>query len=66
MNEAIPFAATVNDAVRLSGLSRTELYRLMGEGAISAKKSGRRTLIMMESVRDYVQRLPDMDRKRPQ
>ena len=64
MNETIPFSATVADAVRLSGIGRTELYRLLGEGSIKAKKSGRRTLILMDSVRDYVQRLPDL--KHPQ
>ena len=60
MTETMPFAATVADAVKLSGITRTELYRLLGEGAIKAKKSGRRTLIMMDSVREYVRGLPDL------
>jgi hypothetical protein len=63
MTNAMPFAATVNDAVKLSGLTRTELYRLLGVGSIKAKKSGRRTLVMMDSVREYVRQLPDMDVK---
>ena len=61
MTETMPFAATVADAVKLSGINRTELYRLLGEGAIKAKKSGRRTLIMMDSVLEYVQSLPNLE-----
>ncbi len=30
MNDTIPFSATVNDAVKLSGIGRTELYRFWG------------------------------------
>jgi hypothetical protein len=44
MTDTMAFAATVHDAVKLAGIGRTGLYRLIGEGAIKAKKSGRRTL----------------------
>ena len=61
MTEAMPFAATVEDAVRLSGIGRTEMYGLIKTGAIKAKKFGRRTLILMDSVQAYVHALPDID-----
>lgn len=53
-----PLAATIPDAVRLSGLSRSEIYRRLAAGDIRAVKNGGRTLILMESVRAYLARLP--------
>ncbi len=49
----------MDDAIRLSGIGRTEMYRQLGQGQIKAKKSDRRTLILIDSVRSYVERLPD-------
>lgn len=58
LDPALPFAATVHDAVRLSGLSRTTLYALLSEGKIDARKRGKTTLILMDSLRSYVDALP--------
>lgn len=46
-----PLAVRIPDAVRISGLSRSEIYRRIAAGDIRAIKSGRRTLIPMESLR---------------
>ena len=40
-----PLAYTVADAVRVSGIGRTTLYSLMGQGRLPIVKIGNRTLI---------------------
>jgi hypothetical protein len=53
-----PFATSIPDACRISGLSRSEIYRRLGAGDIRAVKSGSRTLILLESLRAHLARLP--------
>lgn len=53
-----PLAVSVADAVRVSGLSRSELYRLMGAGRIRAVKHGVRTLIPMDALRALLEAAP--------
>jgi hypothetical protein len=53
-----PITAPIAEAVRISGLSRSEIYRRLTAGDIVAVKNGSRTLIVMASVRDYLARLP--------
>jgi hypothetical protein len=55
---ASPLAVTIHEAVRVSGLSRSELYRRLGAGDIRAVKSGSRTLILMDSLRAHLASLP--------
>jgi excisionase family DNA binding protein len=50
-----PLAYTVDEAVRVSGLGRTTLYRLAGEKRITIKKIGRRTLITAASLRSLLE-----------
>ena len=51
-------AAPIPEACRISGLSRSELYRRLGDGSIRAVKSGARTLIIMDSLRAHFAGLP--------
>jgi excisionase family DNA binding protein len=51
-------AASIGDACRVSGLSRSEIYRRLASGDIRAVKSGSRTLILMDSLRAHLMRLP--------
>jgi excisionase family DNA binding protein len=51
-------AAPIPDACRVSGLSRSEIYRRLATGDIRAVKSGSRTLILMDSLRAYLANLP--------
>jgi hypothetical protein len=55
-NETIAY--TIPGAVEATGLTRTRIYVLMGEGLIEAIKCGRRTLIRAESLRNYIEALP--------
>lgn len=53
-----PLAAPIPAACLIAGISRTELYRALGRGDIKAVKMGRRTLILMDSLRAYLASLP--------
>ena len=53
-----PIAVTIPEAVNLTGMSRTALYEAMKRD-LPAKKSGRRTLIMMTALKAYLADLPD-------
>ncbi|HQT63437.1 MAG: hypothetical protein B7Z75_10820 [Acidocella sp. 20-57-95] len=51
-------ALTIEDTVKTSGLARSRIYELMGTGELIARKAGRRTLIMADSLRAYLENLP--------
>ena len=53
-----PLLIPIPEAVRLSGLSRSGLYRRIAAGDIVAHKSGARTLVAMESLRAHLASLP--------
>jgi hypothetical protein len=53
-----PWAIPIMEAVRLSGLSRSEIYKRMAAGQIEAIKSGSRTLVLMPSLKAHVASLP--------
>jgi hypothetical protein len=53
-----PIAAAIPDACRVSGLSRSEIYRRLAAGDIRAVKSGARTLILVDSLRAHLASLP--------
>ncbi len=55
-----PPAATFNieGARDYSGLTRTKIYELVASGDLDARKAGRRTLIVGDSLRDYLANLP--------
>jgi hypothetical protein len=51
-------AVSVTEATRITGISRSELYRRLATEQVSAIKSGKRTLILMESLRRHLASLP--------
>jgi excisionase family DNA binding protein len=51
-------AFTINEAARVSGLSRSLLYIAIGSGALRAKKCGRRTLVLAPDLSAWIERLP--------
>jgi hypothetical protein len=58
--------APVPTACLITGWSRSEMYRRLAAGDIQAVKMGKRTLIVMDSVRTYVATLPRAVFRRPQ
>lgn len=51
---------SVSDAAVWSGMSRSELYRRLKAGDLRAKKLRTRTLVLTESIRQYIDSLPNM------
>lgn len=45
----------IPDAVRLTGLSRSRLYELMRSGDIEFAKVGSSTLVLVESLRTFIE-----------
>jgi len=56
--ETEPLAYRIVDAKRRIGVGTTRLYELIGAGHLDARKTGNRTLITAESLRQYVASLP--------
>jgi excisionase family DNA binding protein len=50
-----PIAVRIPEAIRLTGMSRSRLYELMGSGEIEFVKVGASTLILVASLRQFVE-----------
>lgn len=50
-----PISVRVPEAVRLTGLSRSRLYELMRSGEIEFIKVGASTLVLVESLRHFIE-----------
>jgi hypothetical protein len=58
-------AYTVAEAVRVAAVSRTELYRAVGRGELVLRKRGKRSLILADELRRWLQSLPAANGKSP-
>jgi hypothetical protein len=56
--ELTPIAVRIADAIRISGLSRSELYRRAARGQVVLLKCGRSTLVDVKSLHATVAALP--------
>lgn len=54
----LPAFAHIPDTCRLTGLSRSRLYELIGAGCVHAVKEGTRTLVDVASAVAYLHTLP--------
>jgi len=52
------FSLTIDDATTYCGIGRTKLYELIREGKLTARKAGKRTLLLTEELDAYVRSLP--------
>lgn len=48
----------IAQAVEMSGLSRSALYKLFKAGKITPRKNGKRTLVLVSELQSYVESLP--------
>ncbi len=53
-------ALTILDAVRLSGIGQSSLYESIAAGRLPARKLGRRTVIMTDDPRAWLDGLPPL------
>jgi excisionase family DNA binding protein len=58
LNKA-PYAHPVPSACRELGIKSSKLYQLIGKGELRAKKIGSRTVILDESIREYLAAQPE-------
>lgn len=53
-----PLTMTIPDARRAMGIGQTKIYELIASGEIEAVKVGARTLIVVASIKQWLDRLP--------
>lgn len=53
-----PIAVTIPVACQMTALGRSKLYQELSAGRLKACKAGKRTLVLVESIRNYVASLP--------
>ena len=53
-----PLAVNIPETSRITGWSRSVIYRDLAAGKLRAVKSGTRTLILMDSIRQRLASLP--------
>jgi excisionase family DNA binding protein len=58
-----PIAIGILDAVKISKMGRSFIYERLADGSIKAVKAGRRTLIIYESLKNYMANLPSFAEK---
>lgn len=54
----LPYMASIADTVKWSGIGRSRLYELIAAGDIKARKAGAKTLVVTDSVRRWLDNLP--------
>lgn len=59
MSELLPLAVSITEAARMIGIGRTSLYAAIAAGRLKTRKSGRRTIVEVQVIREFVQTLPE-------
>jgi excisionase family DNA binding protein len=52
-----PLSVDIPGACRLTGLGRSKIYELLGNGEIRSLKVGRRRIITLAAIRNFLDRL---------
>lgn len=61
MNAATtPMALSIDEAARQANICRDKIYEEIKTGKLEAKKVGRRTLVMADELRRYLDALPSL------
>lgn len=57
-----PYALTIDNAARFSGLSRSRIYELMGTGSLKSFKVGSRRMIKAEDLKAFLDHAASQER----
>jgi excisionase family DNA binding protein len=49
---------TISEACAIAGIGRTKIYEAISEGRLKARKCGKRTLILKNELRQFLESLP--------
>ena len=52
------FAYSIEDSAIVADSSRTALYAAIQRGELVARKNGRRTVVLVDDLKSYLQQLP--------
>ena len=52
-----PLSVDIAGACRMTGLGRSKIYELLGSGEIRSLKVGRRRIVTVAAIRDFLDRL---------
>lgn len=58
INTDFPMSVSIDDASRLTGICRSRIYDLINAGAIDARKFGKSTIILTDSLKKFLAQLP--------
>lgn len=53
-----PMLCSISAAIKILGRSERSIIDMIARGELQAVKSDRRTLLLVQSIKDYVARLP--------
>jgi excisionase family DNA binding protein len=54
----VKLAVTIKEASILTGIGRSSLYKLFNEGKLTPRKAGKRTLILVAELENFLRSLP--------
>jgi excisionase family DNA binding protein len=58
-----PFAYTIAEACVVASIGRTALYEAIRSGDLRARKRGRRTLVLRDDLKKFIESLPPVTHK---
>jgi excisionase family DNA binding protein len=58
-----PIALTIAEACSASRIGRTRLYEAIRAGELRARKHGKRTLVLNDDLRQWLESLPSVESK---
>ncbi len=58
-----PLCVTLRQASEMTGLGKTTLYELFKERKLSRRKVGRRSVILMSELSEFINSLPAAERE---
>jgi hypothetical protein len=61
----LPYAASIAASQKISGLGRNKIYELIAQRKIRAIKADSRTLIVVQSMIDYLESCPAFETQNP-